>query len=61
MDKHMKFDEQEVKGNAAESTESLKQGVTAIPKALADDKWSKLVNKILAMDTKALRDMHRHV
>ena len=36
-------------------------GVTQIPKVLADDKWGKLVNKILATDTESLRDMHRHV
>ena len=32
-----------------------------IPKVLAEDTWSKLVGTIMALDTKTLRDMNKHV
>lgn len=60
MEKHMKFDEHGLLEDE-ENRDHRRSDITKIPKALADDKWSKLVSRILTLESKELKEMQRHV
>lgn len=65
MDKHMKFDDQELnmknKSLVADKSQKVNKDIAEVPSALGDVHWSKLVKKILSMETNSLKEMQRHV
>jgi len=58
MDKHMKFDEGAENNKILVNDQlSTKENIAVF----AEDRWTKLFNKIMALDTETLKAMHSHV